>query len=197
MAVTCPISGSPLAIVTRRAPSATRSTGRSARTMVPRDLGKARRRVARLIVADSAVNSASLSRTTVGLRARSPRANSARPGERSMNTGSSSQGCVFVRGGRIQRRLDRRSALGIEGAEIDQKRIGAGDEGADLLRRQRHRRHAPTASSTFAVNCWATVLVMQCTRGACARMRARTVVARSAKSTRRARSVCTLPQSFR
>ena len=39
------------------------------------------------------------------------------------------------------RRIDRRAALGVEGAEVDQDRIGAGDEGADFLRRNRHRRH--------------------------------------------------------
>ena len=41
---------------------------------------------------------------------------------------------------RAQCHVDRRAPLGIEGAEIDQERIGTGDEGRDFLGRNRHRR---------------------------------------------------------
>ena len=39
------------------------------------------------------------------------------------------------------RQIDRRPPLGIEGAEIDEKRVGIGDEGNDLFRRNGHRGH--------------------------------------------------------
>ena len=47
---------------------------------------------------------------------------------------------LSIRTFRAERQLDRGAPLGIEGAEIDQKRIGAADEGRDLLARYRHRR---------------------------------------------------------
>ena len=43
-------------------------------------------------------------------------------------------------GGLLQRDLDRRAALGIERAEIDQQRIGTRSKIRDLLRRDGHRR---------------------------------------------------------
>ena len=39
------------------------------------------------------------------------------------------------------RRIDRRAPFGVERAEINEQRIRAGDEGADLFRRNRHRWH--------------------------------------------------------
>ena len=45
------------------------------------------------------------------------------------------------RGGRAERGVDRAPPLGVERAEIDQERVGAGDEGDHLLRGDRHRRH--------------------------------------------------------
>ena len=88
----------------------------------------------------SAANSPALSRTTSGARPTSTRANAARGGARSMKTGSSTQGTCP--GGGLHRDLGGLAALAVEGAEIDQQRIGARDEGRDLLRRQRHRGHA-------------------------------------------------------
>ena len=49
---------------------------------------------------------------------------------------------MFFLGGGVHRDVARAAPLGIEGAEIDQQRIGAGDERGDLLDRERHRRHA-------------------------------------------------------
>ena len=62
---------------------------------------------------------------------------------------------------RSHRDFCRLAPLRIEGAEIDQKTLRAGNEGADFLRRQRHRRDQPAASSTLAVKFCATALVMQ------------------------------------
>ncbi len=45
------------------------------------------------------------------------------------------------RGSGAERRIDRAAPFGVEGAEIDEQRVGAGDEGDDLLRGDRHRRH--------------------------------------------------------
>ena len=76
-------------------------------------------------------------------------AKAARGGERSMNTGSSTQG---------MRRLSatataasgRLAPLGVERAEIDQQRVGARDERADLLRRDA----SSTAPRRPPAACW-------------------------------------------
>ena len=84
-----------------------------------------------------------------------------------MKTGSSTQGtATFALPGAAVATLDRGTALGIESAEIDQERVGAGDEGRDLLGRDRHRRDRAGREQHFAVIVWATELVMQCTLGA-------------------------------
>ena len=57
-----------------------------------------------------------------------------------MKTGSSTHG-LPCRGCGLQRHLDRGAALGVEGAEIDQERIGAGDEMPISCGDSRHRRH--------------------------------------------------------
>ena len=104
-------------------------------------LGKARRCVARGIVAVKALaNSAALRRTIAGPRVSMSRANCARGGARSTNTGSSTQGLrpAFAA---ANRRFDCLAAFGIERAEIDEQGISAGDERCDLFRRNRHRRH--------------------------------------------------------
>ena len=56
-----------------------------------------------------------------------------------MNTGSSTQGMrLFARD--FERGRGRLAPLRIERAEIDQQRVGARHEGADLVGRERHRR---------------------------------------------------------
>jgi len=50
-------------------------------------------------------------------------------------------GHAFLARGR-HRDLRRLAAAGVEGAKIDKQAVRAGDEGADLVRRNRHRRHA-------------------------------------------------------
>ena len=52
---------------------------------------------------------------------------------------------------RAQRQLDRRAPLGVEGAEIDQQRIGARRQGRDFFGEIVIDGMAPAASSMFAV----------------------------------------------
>ena len=89
----------------------------------------------------SAANSARLSRTTLGASATSARANSARGGAAIDKDRIEHPGQLVLDGG-IHRDAGRLAAFAVEGAEIDQKRVGAGDECADFLDRERHRRHA-------------------------------------------------------
>ena len=81
-----------------------------------------------------------------------------------MNTGSSTQGmpAFAATSSAIAAAL---APLRVEGAEIDQQRIGARDECADLVGAIVIDGMAPAASSTLAVKFCATALVMQCTRG--------------------------------
>ncbi len=142
MAVTRPISAWPLATVAARRPSVTTSRVAGERDDGFMGFGKARRRLGRGIAAGKGGKfalvephrrRAALEQALRELRARRRTLDENRvehPGP-----------CPLAPAPfRAERQLDRRAPLGIEGAEIDQKRIGAGDEGGDLLARYRHRR---------------------------------------------------------
>ena len=140
MAVTRPISEWPLAIATRRAPSVTMSSSPVSATTVRAGLGDARGRFVGRIAAEQRRELRGLSRTADGPRANSSRANCARPGERSMKTGSSTQGMrAACTAPSATSMAPRRSASKVP--RLTRSASALATKADDLLGRDRHRRH--------------------------------------------------------
>src|SRR6185312_16275169 len=150
MAVTRPISGWPLRIAVQRLPSVTRSMSPVSATTVPESLAACAAASSEASPPNSGTNSDRLSRTTAGRRANSVPANAARPGERSMNTGSSTHGMRAASAApRAASMAARRSASKVPrltrsaSADATKAAISSGEMVIDGT--------APAASSTLAV----------------------------------------------